>query len=120
MFKLDNSADAYGTSFSGITVTASYGELEALFGPAADSDFYKVSGEWKFVTPEGSVVALYDWKQTRLYAEDLPFVSEFRSSDEKHTFHVGAADRDDARHFFNYVDGLLARLARSTSCRRHL
>ena len=88
---------AENISFHNHVVTASFRELVKAFGPPEMGDDYKVSAEWTFAGPEGSVVTLYDYKATALYDSDLPTVTAFRKSKRKYNWHVGAETLEQAR-----------------------
>lgn len=96
-FELDNDADRSGTSLQGY-FTASYADLSRLFGEAADSDGYKVSSEWTFVSEDGEVFALYDYKETSLYDRDNPSVEEFRAL-KTYDWHIGASHNSNIKAF---------------------
>lgn len=96
-----------GTSLQG-RVDATFADLVAILGKPHCSDRYKVSGEWTLENESGDVITLYDWKETNLYAEDLPSVEEFRASAIKHSFHVGARNKSIALAFIEALSNELA------------
>lgn len=99
--------DPSGTSLKG-EISATYSELVAILGKPQFSDEYKVSSEWTLENESGDVITLYDWKETNLYAEDLPSVEEFRASAIKHSFHVGARNKSIALAFIEALSNELA------------
>ena len=105
-FKVNPNADACGTSFKGY-IEASYSRLVELFGEPQECDGYKESGEWIFESENGDVVTLYDWKQTNLYDEDYPSISEFRSQ-PKAEFTIGGNDKTVANEFIAWLNAQLS------------
>lgn len=80
-------ADA-GGSLAGY-VTASYADLVILLGdPNSEGDEYKVSTEWNLELEDGTQFRLYDYKETSLYASDLPSVEKFRAQ-KSYSWHLG-------------------------------
>jgi hypothetical protein len=105
VFKIDNSADVCGTSLQ-TYATASYARLVELFGTPAESDGYKVSGEWSFTDSNGLVVTVYDYKETSLYDSGYPTVEEFRTL-PSYEWHIGAQDRVTAERFKRWLENEL-------------
>lgn len=101
-FKLDGDAEIDGTSRKG-EITTTYSKLAQLFGEAQESDGYKCSGQWVFVSGEGDVFTVYDWKETELYDSGLPSVKKFRESKEPSTFNVGGRYGSDYVSFINWL-----------------
>jgi hypothetical protein len=101
-FERVDDADISGTSLMG-EISATYGELAEVLGKASGGDDYKVSGEWTFVSTEGEVFNVYDWKETSLYDSDLPSVQKFRKSTEPVMFHVGARRGSDVVGFIKWL-----------------
>jgi len=81
--------DAIGTSFHGVYIDVNPSDLFLFFGDGGESDGYKVSKEWVFEYKE-MVFALYDWKSTSLYDEDLPSPKEFWAQ-ESVELHIGGS-----------------------------
>lgn len=104
-FTINNEADPSGTCLQGYLV-GNYKKIVEMFGEPIESDGYKVSAEWVFVSEKGDVVTLYDWKSTNLYDDDLPSVEEFRELDQ-YKFHIGAKDKATA---LNFQDWFMAQL----------
>jgi hypothetical protein len=81
--------------------------LVKMFGPGEESDGYKVSGEYVFTGPEGTVYTVYDYKSTSLYDDDYPTPEEFWSSTEPTYFSIGSGENGlkylyDFRNFINF------------------
>jgi hypothetical protein len=78
-------ASASGTSFHGITFTASINALTSLLGePSFTGDFSedKVTVEWVCETIDGYIVTIYDWKEYR-----------WIDKDERIEFHIGGRNK---------------------------
>ena len=71
------------------SIETTFSALTRLFGEPLEGDDYKVSGEWIFKGPNGSVFTVYDWKSTALYDTDLPSVADFRATSKPSTFNIG-------------------------------
>ena len=72
------------------------GELEVppalvveRFGPPAESDGYKVSGEFVFIDDRGEPFVVHDWKSTSLWEESLPTPEEFWARNEPEELSIG-------------------------------
>jgi hypothetical protein len=48
-------------------ITATYEELEALFGEPHESDAYKVDAEWDIIFADGTKSSIYNWKNGKNY-----------------------------------------------------
>jgi hypothetical protein len=72
MFKADKNADVNGTSYHGISVSATVNQLTEAFGQphfeGCEDD--KVTYEWLFSNDDGDVFTVYDWKHYYLISED--------------------------------------------------
>lgn len=87
--KINSKLDVYGTSFHGRIITV-YPRIFAQFmGDDYVSDDYKISREW-VCEYKGKVYTVYDWKSTDLYANGLPCVQSFWSSDLAEHLHIGS------------------------------
>ena len=96
-FKLDFDADVGGTAKIG-DIEVCPADLVRLFGqPDGPSGDGKVSGEYRFVTPEGLVVTLYDYKETTAYYgtgdPDIPTPEELWALEAPFAFSVGGTLR---------------------------
>jgi hypothetical protein len=56
-------ADTSGTSLQG-KIEASYWDLVDAFGEPERGDDYKTQAEWHLKFADGTVVSVYDWKQS--------------------------------------------------------
>lgn len=101
-FTHDPNANANGTCYQAC-VRVSPVELVDLFGEPEAGDEYKISMEYTFVGEDGSVVTLYDWKETSLYDEDYPHPSEFRASTRAQEFHIGGHSSRAATLFHRWL-----------------
>ena len=101
-YKVNYNLDICGTSLQ-TEVIARYSDIVALFGEPEDDDEYKVSGCWTIEGPEGAVLTIYDWKSTSLYSKELPSVREFRTSKQRHRFHIGGHNRMAALELLGYI-----------------
>lgn len=101
-YKVNYDLDICCTSLQ-TKVIARYSDLVALFGEPEDDDEYKVSGCWTIEGPEGAVLTIYDWKSTSLYDDSLPTVREFRTSKQRHLFHIGGHNRMAALELLEYI-----------------
>lgn len=80
---------------------ASFADLVALLGPPnADGDGQEVSTAWN-VEFGGEHYHIYDYKQTNLYREGLPSVTEFRNL-PAYSWHVGG--EKDANALLNALN----------------
>lgn len=104
-FELTNDwTHASGTSLRGYA-DLRYKDIVSVFGEPTEGDEFKVSGEWIFFNKEtNECFTIYDWKSTDLYAEGLPSVKEFRSSNELFEFNVGGKSGSDAAPFISWVE----------------
>jgi hypothetical protein len=100
-FTSAHDTDPCGTHLQ-TTFTASYADLCSVLGEHLEGDGYKMSTEWVFKNTSGEVVTLYDWKETEMYDESLPSVSEFRRQ-RSATWHIGARSSPVATDFVNWV-----------------
>lgn len=114
-FRLTPDAPASGTHLLD-TVLVPPARLVAVFGPPAEGDGYKVSGEYAFTGPTGEVFTLYDWKATSLFDDgveegeenDLPTPDEFWANPHPEEFHIGGKAK---RRVAAFKQWLLARVA---------
>ena len=102
-FKVDNGADATGTSFRGQTRRSSHQALTLVFGEPRPGDERKVSGVWNFRADDGDVVTLYDWKSTDLYDADRPSLKEFRSGVNE--YNVAGYSEESCEDFLEWFHG---------------
>jgi hypothetical protein len=61
-FECNNDANAIGTCFHEVTITASIDKMVRLFGEPAHGDGYKCMHDWTFVGSDGTVVTAYDYR----------------------------------------------------------
>lgn len=113
-FTRDENASPMGTSMMG-EFPASCKALTALFGEPLNS-CDKVSTQWKFRGEDGSVVTLYEYKETAQYGDSRTTVKQFRAR-KSYDWHVGAKDRDTAMLFTDWLRSALAKPA--TGAPRH-
>jgi hypothetical protein len=102
-----------GSSLKGYAVLVP-SKLVAVFGKPGDSDSYKVSGQYRFETPNGGLITLYDWKSTSLYDPDYPDPEEIWSSDKPFEFNVGG-DSDGKAQFEEFLLWIEAQLSNSVN-----
>ena len=101
-FMTNGVADISGSFLQG-SFRCSYKKLvDILRLPNSESDEYEVSTEWVLCDKEKNVVALYDWKETDLYSDDLPSVEEFRRR-RSYDWHIGARDKKTADAFIEWL-----------------
>ena len=96
-----------GTSLQG-EFTASYAEVARVFGEAETVDGDKVSTQWTLKSPGGKVHAIYDYKATNVYEDDLPSVEEFRA-EPSYRWHVGAFSTAEVQSLKDYLSEKLGR-----------
>lgn len=105
LYRCDNTANSCGTSLQ-TYFTASYARLVELFGPPAESDGYKVSGEWVFtsdpITGRRETFTIYDYRETELYASSLPTIEEFRAQ-PSYDWHIGGKNKESADRFVAWL-----------------
>lgn len=101
-FKKDHTANINGTHLHA-TVKASPAALIDLFGAPDNADGYKVSTEFIFVSENGDVVTLYDWKATNLYGGTRTTPAMLRRQTEPFEFHVGAHNSEAATAFLAWL-----------------
>ena len=87
-FTRSRDANVSGTHFHG-TVRVPPAALVDRFGRPDEADGYKVSMEFVFVSPDGDVVTLYDWKATSLYGGTRTTPRMLRAQTRPFEFHVG-------------------------------
>jgi hypothetical protein len=111
MFKITNdSSVSCGTSLISHTSLV-FSEMKKTFGNPIDSDEYKVSGEWVFVSETNPkiVFTVYDWKCTSLYCNSLPSVESFRKCPSPQTFNIGGSSA--ARlHISDFIEFLKSQI----------
>ena len=100
-FKVDNEANADGTSLVGEIKGFSYKEMVKALGEPGEGDGYKVSGEWLFTGDDEEVFTVYDWKCTSLYDSSDMTVRQWRNSGNKYDFHVGG--NTDPKRFIAWL-----------------
>ena len=108
-FKLNNKANAGGTSLQGYA-TASPADVIKLFGEAEDGDGYKVSHEWTFQAVEkpNVIFTLYNWKNTNLYDGGFGVSpKEFGESTTPYEFHIGSTRENYAQYEDDFKAWLL-------------
>ena len=89
-------ASAAGTSLRG-TFRATYQQVVAAFGePNSTGDDYKVTTEWVLRFANGTLVTIYDWKETSKYDDELPQPSYVRSG-ALIEWHIGGHNYDAVR-----------------------
>jgi len=101
-FKKDSTAVITGTHFHA-TVEASPAALIDLFGAPGNADGHKVSMEFVFVSEDGDVVTLYDWKATDLYGGTRTTRAMLRRQTKPFEFHVGAHKPETATAFLTWL-----------------
>jgi hypothetical protein len=73
----------------------SFATLQKVFGDPVDGSESKISTEWSIVdTQTGARFAIYDWKETNLYSDNLPSVEEFRAL-PSYIWHIGGMSKLD-------------------------
>lgn len=87
------------TYFSGITVNVPPKTLMAVLGSSEQTDHYKVSQEFSFISPpqdedelfedDWKTINLYDWKSTCLYDPEYPTPEMYWSQTEIVDLHLG-------------------------------
>jgi len=84
----DTDVNIDGTYLQGY-VSASYDTLKTLFGQPTESDGYKIDCEWNVEFDDGTVVAIYNWKNGFNYlgADGL-------HPSQINEWHVGGHDSD--------------------------
>jgi hypothetical protein len=86
-----------GTCYRG-SIEASYQDLVEVWGEPSKGDGYKTQAEW-VIRPVGkSVITIYNYKNSRAYADKYPPITEVRE------WHVGG-------HSADVVDRLLGMMA---------
>lgn len=101
-FTRSREADINFTSRHGY-VSATPVTLVDLFGKPDEADGYKVSMEYVFVSPEGDVATLYDWKATSLYGGTRTTPRMLRAQTRPFEFHVGAHKPEVAEAFIAWL-----------------
>ena len=86
-----------GTSFHGVTVLATYNQIEDIFGkPNFDqSGDNKVTYEWN-IDVDGEVCTIYDWKEYRKF-----------DNDEKIEWHIGGYNKTSENKLKDYIEDKL-------------
>ena len=84
-------------------------KLVEVFGPPEESDGCKVSGEYRFDTPNGGIITVYDWKSTTLYDDDFgdaPTPEELWASEDDFCFHLGGNNTGQLQinSFIEWID----------------
>ena len=94
MFKVNNKADANGTSFHGATIRTTPENLIEVFGkPAYEGDKHdKVQMDWSFEDAFGDVFTVYDWKQYMTLDPERHIV-----------FHIGSRTPNKEGEFVNWL-----------------
>jgi len=95
--------NTYGTSYTGNVLT-SYKNLVKIFGEpnAGPSPDGKVSTQWNLETKAGSIVTIYDYKKTVLYAPEYMSVEEFRNL-ESYNWYIGGYSIHVAEDIRQYI-----------------
>ncbi len=95
MFKLAPSADTNGVATMG-DIEVAPAQVVRRFGRPADSDGYKVSGEYVFTNDDGQPFVVHDWKSTSLWESGLLTPDEFWACEEQQEFCIATRDLDTA------------------------
>lgn len=103
-YKKTDSANACGTYRIG-EIIISPKELRELIGnPHQIGDGYKTSGEWIFISNEGEVFTIHDWKATCLYNDNYEDLWDFWESDEDYEFSIGGLKSHNLEAFINWLE----------------
>jgi hypothetical protein len=86
----DETADPGGASWADDIVLAPL-FLVDTFGMPADHIGLRVTGSYTFVSPEGLVFFIHDFKQTSLWDETFQTPEEFWASDGLHELTIGSS-----------------------------
>lgn len=78
-------AGKVGTCFQG-SIEAGYQDLVEFWGAPAPGDKYKTEAEWVIRPADGETITIYNYKNSRCYADKYPIISEVRE------WHVGGHD----------------------------
>lgn len=105
LFRLDPDTALFGTRRVG-GFSCSPSCLVDLFGKPAEADGEKISGIYVFVSADGEVFTIYDWKKTSLYLGsdgDCPTPREFWEADEVQELEIGGTGRTSPDVFINWL-----------------
>lgn len=87
--KMTNQEDMYGTSFHNGTITATTNELIAEFGKCdyyqPNDEYEKVTREWDLELEDGTPFTIYDWKEYRVYDDEVVI-----------EWHIGTRNKEDS------------------------
>ena len=78
-------AGKVGTCYQG-SIEASYQDLVEIWGDPEPGDKYKTEAEWVIRPIEGETVTIYNYKNSRCYADKYPVITEVRE------WHIGGHD----------------------------
>lgn len=98
MFEANELANINGTSFHGVTVEATYAEMEAKLGVPHFRNGDNTTCEWFAVDEDGNVVAIYDWNA----------IEDAAARCDKITWHIGAHSKAVAWKFVDWFKGVNA------------
>ena len=79
-FKSNKNASIDGTSLKGYLQDISFEKLVEVFGKPVQGDDYKVAFEWVVQSECGEILTIYPWKNTDMYDDSLPSVSEMKKT----------------------------------------
>ncbi len=108
-FALDPSVALDGSHMVGEFIAAPADLVRVLGYPPSPGDGYKTSGEYAFLADDGTVFALYDWRETTLYwgeEEGVPHPASFWQSDEPVVFYIGGVTHPG--EFIRWLSAILA------------
>ncbi|MDE2020228.1 MAG: hypothetical protein KGJ13_07835 [Patescibacteria group bacterium] len=78
-------AGKVGTCYQG-SIDASYQDLVEVWGEPAPGDKYKTEAEWVIRPADGETITIYNYKNSRCYADKYPVITEVRE------WHIGGHD----------------------------
>lgn len=110
MFTLDqNLLDAGTSRVAEVDLAPAF--LVARFGIPLPGDGYRVTGQYRFATPDGDLFTVYDYKSTVAYLDDEDGAlapEQFWSSDEPQELSVGGRGNYGDGSAKAFIDWLLA------------
>jgi hypothetical protein len=106
---MNKNTEFKGSSGASEYLTLQPSRLIQVFGEPEESDGYKVSGEYRFNTPNGGMITLYDWKSTSLYDSNLIDPVDFWGGSEYFEMNLGGDDegKKHVREFMEWIQGQL-------------
>lgn len=87
-----------GTCYQG-SIDAGYQDLVEIWGDPEPGDKYKTEAEWVVRPADGETITIYNYKNSRCYADKYPIITEVRE------WHIGGHDTSAVDRIIGMMNG---------------